>query len=323
MSASQFNCDLCLKQIPLSDPRIHCLDCSNFDSCATCYVQGYSTHTHSQLLRQEIIRIRGFNCPTPTLPRLLEVPSSLLQPSQAEFAQQYFGDLIIPPMLLRLASAFFDSVDGQIEPKRSGKLNPEKYCYVCDLMGASPRDNVFKQTGKLASNLLRRDFELWGVEFFLDHSTSPPTALLSRNGFGADLAQEIARAPDRTYTNLNGALAYLRTEVGDLIDPSTRLPFQYLHIPRACFPPSSDPAINARGEEVVRTLQDEIASGQIVLSEQIWERQHPSPSASQQNLNAEIQVDLSLMHQIRQDEFDRLAIHRNRWGDPPPDKLWR
>lgn len=297
MSTPQFICDLCLKPIPASDPRLHCLDCDNIDSCANCYVQGYTTQDHTQFHRQEIIRYQGFNCPAPVLPRLFEVPLNLLSPDQSEAARCYFGDLVYPPcqpspMLSRLASAFFDSVDGQIEPKRSGYLNPQKYYYAYHLMGAAPADNIFLQTGRFASNVLKRQFELWGIPFTLDQHTSPPTALLSKAGFTADLALDIAALPDRWHAALNGALAYLGAQES-LIDPLTRLPFRYLHIPRDCFPANPDPAIKARGEEIVGTLRDEIKSGKIILREQSRQQQQPPVSGVGQNGGAQTQANLS------------------------------
>lgn len=297
MSTLQFTCNLCLKPIPTSDPRLRCLDCDDVDSCSNCYVQGYTTPTHTQFHRQEIVRYRGFNCPAPALPRLLEIPLNLLQPKQSEPARRYFGDLVYPqcqpsPMLSRLASAFFDSVDSQIEPKHSGYLNPQKYYYAYHLMGAVPADNFFLQYGRFASNFLKRQFELWGVHFTLDQLASPPTVQLSKAGFTADLALTIALLPDQSHTALNGALAYLGTQES-LIDPLTRLPFQHLHIPRDCFPANPDPAIKTRGDEIIGALGEEIKSGKIILSEQSWQQQQPTVSGFGQNLVTPTQANLS------------------------------
>lgn len=327
MSASQFTCNLCLKSIPAADPRLHCLDCEDFKSCANCYVQGYTTRTHTQFHRQEIVRDRGFNCPAPTLPRLLEVPSNLLQPNQSEAARCYFGDLVHPPcqpspMLSRIASALFDSVDSQIEPKHSGYLDPQKYSYAHHLMGAVPADNVFLRTGRLASNLLQRQFELWGVHFTLDQRTSPPTALLSKDGFTADLALDIALLPDQLHATLNGALAYLGTQES-LIDPLTRLPFQYLHIPRDCFPANPDPALKARADEIIATLLDEIKSGKIVLNEQSWQQQQPTVNGVVQDFSAQTQANLSQEAMLRRSALEArrhqtaMAIINNMGGGNP------
>lgn len=132
------------------------------------------------------------------------------------------------------------------------------------------------------------------------------------------------------HATLNVALAYLAAEGEELVDPATRLPLRHRYIPRACFPAAADPATAARGEEVLRTLREEVAEGRIVLSEEVWARaQHLSPvvGGARQNPTAEMQQanleqEVRLMHEARQAEFDRYAISRDRWGDSWTGRRW-
>ncbi|KAJ7815815.1 hypothetical protein B0H14DRAFT_3475849 [Mycena olivaceomarginata] len=40
MVSTYFSCDVCKTRISLKDSRIHCLDCADYDLCASCAVGG-------------------------------------------------------------------------------------------------------------------------------------------------------------------------------------------------------------------------------------------------------------------------------------------
>ncbi|EMC93273.1 hypothetical protein BAUCODRAFT_234786 [Baudoinia panamericana UAMH 10762] len=293
MAVNRWTCDLCSELINDQEPRIRCLECApeaGFDSCAKCYVQGYTAGDHKVTHRQEIFRARGYKCAAPVLPGRLETPPHLMCTTSEYAAHQYFGSLVTPDwqptqMLQRIASAIFNYADASIEPKHAGALHPEKFYLCMDILGGAPLDNMHKRAGRLASNILTRTYELWGQDFTLDNSTSPATALLTRNGFTTELALTVAMDPDACYTHLNQAIAWLSSSEASstnapLLDPATNLPFRHQHVPRACFPVSCNTAVKARSEQINKILVDEIAQGKLILNQQAWQQKHPSQQAA-------------------------------------------
>lgn len=274
-SLSVVACDLCLQPINSSSPRIHCLDCYDFDSCAACYLQGYTTPGHNQQLhRQEIHRPNGFTYAAPALPSALETPQSALPSRSEDVATSFFGNLLTPgarpsPKLTHLANDFFTHVDDSLEPRTAGALNPKKYYHAHELMGESPAVLAAlyaQRDANIASAYLARRFHLLGCQFSLDEATDPPTALLSRDGFVTDLTLAIAADPDYMYRALNRTLAYLRQQSeGGLVETPTKLLFQNLPIPRRCFPAERDPEITTTVQKVEAMLWEEMGPYKIML----------------------------------------------------------
>ncbi|EWC44419.1 hypothetical protein DRE_06787 [Drechslerella stenobrocha 248] len=52
----RFVCDNCSREIELDQPRIHCNDCTGYDSCADCHLSGRMSGTHTFAHRFQIIQ---------------------------------------------------------------------------------------------------------------------------------------------------------------------------------------------------------------------------------------------------------------------------
>ncbi|KAJ7828925.1 hypothetical protein B0H14DRAFT_3718272 [Mycena olivaceomarginata] len=59
MAPTYFSCDVCKTRIGLKDPRIHCLDCADYDLCANCAVGERVTGTHVLVHRTRVFKISG------------------------------------------------------------------------------------------------------------------------------------------------------------------------------------------------------------------------------------------------------------------------
>lgn len=271
-------CALCLREDIQSSPYVRCLTCPDFYSCPACYLQGYETQSHGpHTHRQELWRAKNYDCTAPTLPSA-EVPW-LFGPSPLEaVARSFYGDLVTPaaqplPMLSRLTGALFDYIDASLEPRNTGTLSPKKFYHTLELMGASPAAlaSIFARAPPTSqAAYLERRFQLFGLHFLLDEDTDPPTPLLSRRGFTAEVALSIAIDPHLMNRRLNRALAYLRLRyTTEAVGPSMGLPFYNLPIPRGCFPTLPDAAAVAKANEVDRMLREEMGDGQSMLRKEI------------------------------------------------------
>ncbi|KAJ6520716.1 hypothetical protein DFH09DRAFT_1193920 [Mycena vulgaris] len=59
MAIMFFSCDGCSRSIASSAPRIHCLDCADYDLCADCAVGEQFTHTHDATHRTRVFKMSG------------------------------------------------------------------------------------------------------------------------------------------------------------------------------------------------------------------------------------------------------------------------
>ncbi|KAF7359654.1 Oleate hydratase [Mycena venus] len=59
MAPAHFSCDACKTRIGLTDPRIHCLDCADYDLCANCAVGERVAGTHVVAHRTRVFKISG------------------------------------------------------------------------------------------------------------------------------------------------------------------------------------------------------------------------------------------------------------------------
>ncbi|KAJ6452155.1 hypothetical protein DFH09DRAFT_1351754 [Mycena vulgaris] len=59
MALMFFSCDGCSRSIASSAPRIHCLDCADYDLCADCAVGEQFTHTHDATHRTRVFKMSG------------------------------------------------------------------------------------------------------------------------------------------------------------------------------------------------------------------------------------------------------------------------
>ncbi|KAJ7117249.1 hypothetical protein C8R43DRAFT_1037764 [Mycena crocata] len=59
MAPTYFGCDSCQRTIPSTDPRIHCLDCDEFDLCANCALGERFTGAHLPTHRTCVFKMSG------------------------------------------------------------------------------------------------------------------------------------------------------------------------------------------------------------------------------------------------------------------------
>ncbi|KAJ7461183.1 hypothetical protein FB451DRAFT_1371420 [Mycena latifolia] len=59
MGLTFFTCDGCSRSIAATDPRIHCLDCSDYDLCANCAVGEQFTGDHTAAHRTRVFKTSG------------------------------------------------------------------------------------------------------------------------------------------------------------------------------------------------------------------------------------------------------------------------
>ncbi|KAJ7164248.1 hypothetical protein C8R46DRAFT_309969 [Mycena filopes] len=59
MAPVHFNCDVCKGKIHIDNPRIHCLECADYDLCANCAVAQRFNGTHELAHRTQVLKISG------------------------------------------------------------------------------------------------------------------------------------------------------------------------------------------------------------------------------------------------------------------------
>ncbi|KAJ7488414.1 hypothetical protein FB451DRAFT_736672 [Mycena latifolia] len=59
MALTYFSCDGCECSIPATDPRVHCLDCADYDLCANCAVGERFTGTHGAGHQTRVFKMSG------------------------------------------------------------------------------------------------------------------------------------------------------------------------------------------------------------------------------------------------------------------------
>lgn len=174
MASSNFSCDSCQQSIPAPDPRAHCLVCTDYDLCATCYLAERFTNDHQGHHRTQVFKKSGGNgrptvpatdfgcrCPSaatdapgpstapvpprspapPTFPtQQSDVPLSMPSPGTTTSKWQPFYNTDFTPTSFYLG--LITDIFGFLDPNNTGHLVPEVFSRFLDDMGLNAKENA-------------------------------------------------------------------------------------------------------------------------------------------------------------------------------------
>lgn len=294
MSAAtpSYRCDGCAEPITNNRVRVHCLVCSDYDSCADCHllerVSGSHVASHQHRILKPLVERNKVVSVTETAN-----PAACSSSNSTGFAEgsaeAYWGKLEeMRPTFSRLIGAIYAHLNGLAEMSETGWLEPEKFCILLHHMGYSTREFPCLSNGSLEdgepvwlSDLDQVDsfvasfYRKRGLDFQMvgglrgrrssaaataaagasdDAEASHGSPVLSESGFVKFVGQQIVLDPSGACLRLN----MLLRAVGPLVDSSTNAHFRYQELPRACFPLLPDADLQEeqrRAEEHVQALE--------------------------------------------------------------------
>ncbi|KAF8212770.1 hypothetical protein K438DRAFT_1957377 [Mycena galopus ATCC 62051] len=181
MAPTYFSCDVCKTCIRLTDPRIHCLDCADYDLCANCAVGERVTGTHVLAHRTRIFKISGGGAVDPV-------------PSSAVIVHREIND--IPAPLPTLMSPSHPSLSPPPLPRRpSGVPTSQTSSSVSTLASVGASGYIQPYTPP--------------QPYMAPASVSPQSSMTS--GWGPFFAEDMSPSP-AFMKLMSSILAYLDTD---------------------------------------------------------------------------------------------------------------
>ncbi|KAJ6451362.1 hypothetical protein C8R47DRAFT_1030825 [Mycena vitilis] len=98
MAPTHFFCDVCKTSIELQDPRIHCLDCPDYDLCAKCALSGRHSDTHSVGHRTQVLKTSGGGAVAPALSSARIIYDEVPAPAGISSVQAGYAPASPPPL---------------------------------------------------------------------------------------------------------------------------------------------------------------------------------------------------------------------------------
>ncbi|KAJ7113626.1 hypothetical protein C8R44DRAFT_233014 [Mycena epipterygia] len=187
MSIMYLNCDGCAKTIRATAPRVHCLDCNDYDLCLDCAVGECFGGAHTFAHRISVFKVSGGGSEVPVpsstkivyavAPPLPVRPRAAAEPTPTGPPQgwgPFFGEDMGPtPVFVQLMGGILAHLD----TGGTGHLVPEAYSRFLDDLGGYIGDgNVWKASrttrgGKTAEDVadteLKRVLDLFSIEYIL------------------------------------------------------------------------------------------------------------------------------------------------------------
>ncbi|KAJ6505677.1 hypothetical protein C8R47DRAFT_1192355 [Mycena vitilis] len=258
MAPNYFSCDVCKSSIGLQDPRIHCLDCPDYDLCAKCAVSGRDSGTHSVGHRTQVFKTSGGGALAPVLssatifygatsasppplpprhfpgtPQSTSSISTLSSVASSTYtavgwAPFFTMDMSPTPVFVQLMT----SILAYLDTGRTGHLVPEAYSRFLDDQAYVGGANTWKAglipragqiTEDIADMALKRAFDLFSIEYILRPRPRNPNATVD------DLTRQLQAMGTTPPASVSGGMMPLLTLKGFmditaiemLCDPST------------------------------------------------------------------------------------------------------
>lgn len=138
MAEMYFTCDACKHNIAPTNPRIRCLDCTDYDLCTNCAVGERFTGGHVAAHRTAIWMISGGGAQVaiPSSTRIVYATAPPLAPASLSAVADGWGpffsaDMAPTPVFTRLMGAILSHLDTE----NTGHLVPETYSRFLDDLG--------------------------------------------------------------------------------------------------------------------------------------------------------------------------------------------